>query len=289
MATKDRLGDLKRVLHLSEYLEEDNDFNANQVCSSFGLLLKQIVQIQESIKELENTLEEVRMLHSEIEQSSFGQCHLKNKLNNAVAKIANFAKGITQQLSDLDKYRSKDNVEMDSNAAEMRIREIHYTTMRMKFSKVLHSYNQAMESHRENCIKRLQRHLSISGIDPSTESLETILNHGTEHQLIQDVQTDIQVLSQKYNLQIARHTEILTLEEKLTDLHNLFMTLQFLTSQQSDLLDNVEYHVSKSREFIDSASRQVKKAREYKRKNSAAKIVMAPVTAFKHICHRLSF
>ena len=58
---------------------------------------------------------------------------------------------------------------------------------------------------------------------------------------------------------------MLTLEQSVTELHQMFLDFALLTEQQGELLDQIEYQVSGAADHVEVANVEVHHAIEYQK------------------------
>ena len=59
---------------------------------------------------------------------------------------------------------------------------------------------------------------------------------------------------------------MLTLEQSVAELHQMFLDFALLTEQQGELLDQIEYQVRSAADYIEDANVDVHEAIEYQKK-----------------------
>lgn len=62
-----------------------------------------------------------------------------------------------------------------------------------------------------------------------------------------------------------RHEDIQRLERSLIELHEMFVDMSILVSEQGEMIDRIEYSVAKSGNYVESARKKVKRAEELQR------------------------
>lgn len=64
----------------------------------------------------------------------------------------------------------------------------------------------------------------------------------------------------------GKYQDVLTLEQSVAELHQMFLDFALLTEQQGELLDQIEYQVKSAADYIDDANVDVHEAIEYQKK-----------------------
>ncbi|XP_011489942.1 syntaxin-11-like [Oryzias latipes] len=156
------------------------------------------------------------------------------------------------------------------NRAVSRIARIQYDTLAFALRSAMENYNSAEEKQREICKTRIQRQASIIGKDISDEQLNDLVNKGGEgwEELCQSLQPPgAQSCRTALNEIKTRHTELVNLEARLKDIHEMFLQMAVLVEEQGSLLNSIETHVGKTEEHIKNSDHKFKEALIHKKKN----------------------
>jgi len=63
----------------------------------------------------------------------------------------------------------------------------------------------------------------------------------------------------------GKYQDVLTLEQSIAELHQMFMDFALLTEQQGELLDQIEFNVAQATDHVEEANVQVHEAIEYQK------------------------
>ncbi|XP_071776744.1 syntaxin-11-like [Centroberyx gerrardi] len=155
-------------------------------------------------------------------------------------------------------------------SAVSRITRVQYDTLSRAFHGVMGDYNKAEEMQRETCRGRLQRQAAILGSDITDEQLDTLVDKGGEGwaELSHSLQTEGGRSSRWALCEIkGRHKELVELEARMKEVHDLFLHMAMLVEEQGSMLNNIEANVCGTQEYIEKINIHIKKALQYKRKN----------------------
>jgi len=64
----------------------------------------------------------------------------------------------------------------------------------------------------------------------------------------------------------GKYQDVLTLEQSVAELHQMFLDFALLTDQQGELLDQIEHQVKSAADYIEDANVDVHEAIEYQKK-----------------------
>ncbi|XP_066104474.1 syntaxin-11 isoform X1 [Saccopteryx bilineata] len=153
------------------------------------------------------------------------------------------------------------------NSAVARISRVQYSALTRAFQRAMHEYNQAEMKQRENCKIRIQRQLEIMGKDVSGDQIEDMFEQGKWDVFSENLLADVKGARAALNEIESRHRELLKLESRIRDVHELFLQMAVLVEEQADTLNVIELNVEKTLDYTGQAKAQVRKAVQYKKKN----------------------
>uniref|UniRef100_A0A8C3G5L2 t-SNARE coiled-coil homology domain-containing protein n=1 Tax=Cyclopterus lumpus TaxID=8103 RepID=A0A8C3G5L2_CYCLU len=70
----------------------------------------------------------------------------------------------------------------------------------------------------------------------------------------------------------TRHKELLELEGRIRDIHELFFQMAQLVEEQGCMLDNIEANVGATQDYVVKATVQITRAVKYKKNNPCKKL-----------------
>ena len=80
----------------------------------------------------------------------------------------------------------------------------------------------------------------------------------------------------------GKYQDVLTLEQSVAELHQMFLDFALLTEQQGELLDQIEFNVTQATDYVEEAIVETHQAIEYQksiRKKQCWIIIIATVAA----------
>ncbi|CAN9501994.1 unnamed protein product [Ophioblennius macclurei] len=147
-----------------------------------------------------------------------------------------------------------------------------YVSLTKDFHEAMSQYNQAEMVQRENCKTRIQRQAEIMGKEVSREQIDEMIETGKwnvfSDSLLTEGRTARSALSEIEN----RHRELLELEGRIRDIHELFFQMALLVEEQGCMLDNIQANVHATQDYVATAEAQIKKAVRYKKNNPCKKL-----------------
>lgn len=64
----------------------------------------------------------------------------------------------------------------------------------------------------------------------------------------------------------GKYQDVLTLEQSVAELHQMFLDFALLTEQQGELLDQIEHNVTQATDYVEEANVETHTAIEYQKK-----------------------
>ncbi|XP_004397095.1 PREDICTED: syntaxin-11 [Odobenus rosmarus divergens] len=151
------------------------------------------------------------------------------------------------------------------NSAVARIWQAQYSALTCTFQSAMHQYNQAEMKQRHNCKIRIQRQLEIMGKDVSGEQIEDMFEQGKWDVFSENLLADVKGARAALNEIESRHRELLRLESRIRDVHELFLQMAVLVEEQADPLNVIELNVERTLDYTGQAKAQVRKAVQYEK------------------------
>lgn len=63
----------------------------------------------------------------------------------------------------------------------------------------------------------------------------------------------------------GKYQDVLTLEQSVAELHQMFLDFALLTEQQGELLDQIEFNVTKATDYVEEANVETHQAIKYQK------------------------
>ncbi|XP_027856886.1 syntaxin-11a [Xiphophorus couchianus] len=197
---------------------------------------------------------------------------IKRDANALGRDIKARGEAIYARLEKMGKLSKELEEEHGLTSAVARMVRSQYVSLTSAFHEAISEFNEAEMIQRENCKNRIQRQAEIMGKEVSREQIDEMIETGKcnifTDNLLQEGRTARSALNEIEN----RHKELLELESRIRDIHELFFQLALLVEEQGSMLDNIEANVGATQDYIAKATVQIKKAVKYKRNNPCKKL-----------------
>ncbi|KAM9432477.1 syntaxin-11-like isoform 1-T1 [Salvelinus alpinus] len=193
--------------------------------------------------------------------------------SNALAKgIKTRGEGIYTRLEKIGMQHKRLEEEHGAHSALVRMVRSQYVSLTGAFHEAMSEYNQAEMGQRENCKTRIQRQAKIMGKEVTGDQIEEMVETGKwnvfSDNLLADGRTARSALTEIEN----RHKELVELESRIKDIHELFFQMALLVEEQGAMVDNIEANVVATTDFVGKAQAQIKLAVKYKKNNPCRKL-----------------
>ncbi|XP_055051874.2 syntaxin-1A isoform X2 [Misgurnus anguillicaudatus] len=263
---KDRIQELRQGKVPGEEVEEP-------VYTETGFMedfFEQVKEIQGSINSLAEKVEEVKRNHSTILASSNPETQAE--LEELMTDIKKLAYEVHSKLNNI-----KQTVEHEETV-NLRIRKNQHSILSCKFVEVMSDYNAIQSDYRERCKGHIQRHLEIR-INTTDVDLESMLESGSPSVFTSGIVTESSITEQAVKEIELRHSEIISLEKSLHELHEMFMQMAMLIESQGKLMNNIEISVSCAQDYVEKAKETTKAAIKVQKTNRTKLILIGGCVA----------
>ncbi|XP_059212014.1 syntaxin-11-like [Centropristis striata] len=281
---RDRLERLQDISEEQEECESEfygQEYDVDKVTlSQQAVIFENTSPIDNLLKEAHAIRKEISLLQLEVERlriqnerfaTSVGRLTLLKKDSDSIARgIQQRGQALYVRLQALGEKSSQLEEEDGPNSAVSRIARTQHDTLARAFQAAMSDYSEAEEMQRSTCRGRIQRQASILGSEITDEQLDEMVEKGGEGwaELSHSLQTDGARSSRWAMCEIkGRHKELVELESRLREIHELFLDMAMLVEEQGSMINNIERNVHGTEEYIEKINVHIKKALEYKKKN----------------------
>ncbi|XP_028295826.1 syntaxin-11-like [Gouania willdenowi] len=277
---RDMLEKLQNVNEEREDSQSESEYDDNVPVLHQAVLFETSSAIDDVLKEAHSIRKEISLLHLEVERltaqnerygTSVRRFSLLKKDSDSIGReIQQRGEALYFRLQALGKESRSLEEKEGPNTAVSRISRVQYDTLSRAFHQVMNDYSKAEEMQRDKCRQRIQRQASILGTQITDEQLDVLVDKGGEGwmELSQSLQPSAAHSSHWALNEIkGRHKELVELEARMKEVHELFLHMALLVEDQGQLLNNIEAHVCGSQDYIENFNVHVKRALRYKRKN----------------------
>ncbi|XP_056152338.1 syntaxin-11a [Lampris incognitus] len=283
---KDRLSDLHDVSarpphmvigpEVDRVFEDDGDLEQNAIVFDNEDLMKTV------FKEAHSMRKEISLLKMDVKRlgkqntrflTSVRRISSIKRDSNALGRdIKARGESIYASLEKLGTQSKELEEEHGPYSALVRMARAQLVSLTYAFNEAMTEYNEAEMVQRENCKTRIQRQTEIMGKEVSREQIEEMIETGKWNVFSENLLTDGKMARSALTEIENRHRELLDLESRIRDIHELFFQMALRVEEQGAMLDNVEANVLATIDYVAKGTRQIEKAVRYKESNPCKRL-----------------
>lgn len=275
---------LERLQAISEEQDSEPDFYEPEVdkmtLSQQAVVFENSSALKNILKEAHSIRKDLSLLHLQVERlnkhnerfgTSVRRLTLIKKDSDSIARgIQQQGEALYGRLQALGNESKQLEDKEGLNSAVSRIARVQYEQLTQTFHNIMSDYSEAEEMKKVSCRQRIQRQASIMGSEITDQQLDVLVDKGGEGwaELSQSLQTQGAHSSRWAMDEIkGRHNELVELEARLKEVHELFLHMAVLVEEQGSMINNIEANVCSTEEYVEKTSAHIKRALKYKRKN----------------------
>lgn len=236
-------------------------------------LFKDIQGIRTSNSHLKEDVRRLGKQNSRFLTSMRRLSSIKRDTSTIAKDIKARGEEIHRKLQALRDFSEDSETKYGSNSIVARVAKDHYIDLMHAFQEAMFEYNTTEMNQRENCKIRIQRQLEIMGKTVSGNQIEDMIEHGKWDVFSENLLSDIKGARSALNEIETRHKELMKLECRIREVHELFLQVALLVEEQADTFNVIELNVQKVEEYVGQAKGEVRRALEYRRKHPCRTIL----------------
>lgn len=274
---KDRLCDLNNVASKNSQVEPDEENVDNGELEQHAVVFEGEDIMDDMFKEAQAMHKKIAHLRMEVKRlgkqntrflTSVRRISSIKRDSNAIARnIKAEGEKLYARLQQMEAQCKELDEKHGACSVLARMVRSQYNSLTNAFHSAMSEYNEAEMAQRENCKIRIQRQTEIMGKQVTGDQIEEMIETGKWNVFSDDLVTDERTFRSALSEIENRHKELLELESRIRDIHELFFQLALLVEQQGAMVDNIEANVCATEEFIGKATVEIKKAVKYKKQN----------------------
>ncbi|XP_077207017.1 syntaxin-11 [Paroedura picta] len=198
---------------------------------------------------------------------------IKRDTNTIAKDIKARGEEIHRKLQALRDLSEDAEMKYGSSSLIARVSKDHYVDLMYTFQEAMFEYNETEMNQRENCKTRIQRQLEIMGKDVSGNQIEDMIEQGRWDVFSENLLSDIKGARSALNEIETRHKELMKLECRIKEVHELFLQVALLVEEQADTFNVIELNVQNIQDYVGEAKGEVRRALEYRRKHPCRTIL----------------
>lgn len=272
---------LERLQTISEVQEDyDPDYDEDEVTLAQEAVIFDNSEMDCILKEANSIGKEISMMNLDVERlnvqneqlaTAVGKITIVRRDFDRIARrVQQHGEAVYNRLKALGEERKRLEEKEGPNIAVSRIARVQYDNLTSAFHAAMNDYNQAEDMKKKICRVRIQRQSSIMGTKITDGQLDVLVDKGGEGwgELSDSLRSAGGQTSRWAMCEIkGRHKELVELEARMKDIHELFLQLAILVEEQGPMLNNIEFNVCRTEQYVENINVNIKRALQYKRKN----------------------
>ncbi|XP_033473961.2 syntaxin-19 [Epinephelus fuscoguttatus] len=282
---RDRLEELqKRAQDFSEAASENaNPFSGEgDDDDSVSVITPQAVVFEEE-PIIENFLSEAQLIRDDITALDIEVLKFCQQQKTLVATMRRFsvmkkessitrdiklkAESLHRRLDALSKQAQRTEDQQGPTAVTTRIQRSQHAALYRKFQQVMLQYNEGLLTKQEHCKHFIIRQLEVSGRDVTEEEVNEMVATGKWEVFNENLLNDAKITRSQLSEIEQRHKELLSLENNMKELRDLFMDIFMLVEEQGAYIEHIQTNVERTQDYVAASNEKFKMAARYKKKN----------------------
>lgn len=199
--------------------------------------------------------------------SSMRRFSVLKKDSNITKDIKDQAESIKNRLDSLSNQVQKVETETGSSSSLTRILKNHHAALFRSFQSIMLRYNDAIMSKQAKCKTFIIRQLEVAGKEVSEEEVNKMVDQGKWDVFNGNLLTEVKITKGQLSEIEQRHKELITLENQIKDLRDIFLQIYILVDEQGEALNNIEMATKNTEDYVQKTNEKFKSAVRYKRRN----------------------
>ncbi|KAJ8270599.1 hypothetical protein GJAV_G00116930 [Gymnothorax javanicus] len=260
---RDRLGDLWGITKDASG-DEFNDSMQETQLDPLAMVLDEDPSMDQVFQEVQSVRREIALLKMDVQRLGAQNSRfltsvrristIKRDANSIARDVRLRGESVYTRLQKMEACYRELEEKHGVNAALARIARSQYVTVSRTFHNVMFEYNRAEMKQREHCKSRIQRQAGIMGQEVTGERIEEMIESGKWDLFSGNVVTE----GRSSRVALAeierRHRELLDLESRVREIHDLFLQIALLVEEQGSALESIEANGPKFDNLVDALS-----------------------------------
>ncbi|KAM4794691.1 syntaxin-19 isoform 1-T2 [Rhinophrynus dorsalis] len=277
---KDRLQELKMK---AKELELSKDPKPPTEETHEPMEIKQQAVIFEKEPIIESHLHEIQKLQTDISELSDNVTKFGQQQKILVSSMRRFsvmksecditkdikvqAENIKKRLDSLSQQVKKAESDSGPSSGLARILKTQHVALFRSFQKTMLQYNEMNAAKQAKCKTFIMRQLEVAGREVSEEEVNKMVEQGKWDIFNENLITEAKITKTQLSEIEQRHKELISLENQMKDLREIFLQISLLVEEQGEMMNNIEMVTTNTENFVQKTTEEFKLAVKYKKKH----------------------
>ncbi|XP_026151771.1 syntaxin-19 [Mastacembelus armatus] len=258
-------------------LEGDNDdFVVLGIVTPQGVMFEEEPNIVNLLSEAQEIRNDITALETEVLRftqqqktlvSTMRRFSLIKKDSSLTRDVKLQAEKIHRRLDAFSKLVQPTEDQQGPTAVTTRIQCSQYAALNRKFQEIMRQYNEGLLTKQERCKHFITRQLEVLGKDVKEEEVNEMFATGKWEVFNENLLNDARITRSQLSEIEQRHKELLSLENKMKELRDLFTDIFMLVEEQGASIEHIQTNVERTQDFVLASNEKFKLAARYKEKN----------------------
>ncbi|XP_076018148.1 syntaxin-19 [Genypterus blacodes] len=237
---------------------------------------------------IENFLSEAQQIRNDITTLETEVLKFSQQQKNLVATMRRFsvmkkessivrdiklqAENLHRRLDALSKQAERTEEQQGLASVTSRIQRTQHAALHRKFQQVMRLHNEGLLTKQERCKHFIIRQLEVSGREVTEEEVNEMVATGNWEVFNENLLNDARITRSQLSEIEQRHKELLSLENNMMELRDLFADIFMLVEEQGAAIDHIQTNVERTQEYVVSSNDKIKTAARYKKNNPLRKL-----------------
>jgi len=270
MPVRDRLAEMQKASKYSKDIEkgfEELEMTTplNQQLSDFDEFMAKAQDLVAEVAKVEQNVAQMNILQKKVfstpvrsEREKF-QAELSDYINQNKQLGRKIQKVVKEEQSKVEKLSGKKGL-TSKDLSELHIRKIQIQTHSKRFLEIWTEYNNIQVEYRDKTKKQLVNNIKITGCELTNEQIEEKIDSGDLTGFSSILQETARAKEDLVAIE-NRHAEMLKLERGIVEIHDMFIEISNLVSQQGEMVTRIEDNVIKAEVDVERGKDDLNKAR----------------------------
>ncbi|KAM9320949.1 syntaxin-19 [Gastrophryne carolinensis] len=226
-------------------------------------------EIHKLQKDINNLSENVKKFgqQQKILVSSMRRFSVLKKESNVTKDIKVQAENIKNRLDSLGQQVKRAETELGQSSSLARILRNHHAGLFRNFQTAMFQYNDTIADKQTKCKTFIIRQLEVAGKEVSEEEVNKMMEQGKWDVFNENLLTEVKITKGQLNEIEQRHKELISLENQVKDLRDIFLQIFMLVEEQGEMINNIEMVTKNTEDYVQRTNEKFKLAVRYKKKH----------------------
>ncbi|NXN87768.1 STX19 protein, partial [Bombycilla garrulus] len=226
-------------------------------------------EIQKLQNEINNLVEEVNKFSQQQKTlvSSMRRFSVLKKESNLAREIKIQAEHARKGLEELRGAARRAESEQGRGRAVARILAAQHAFLWHRYRHAVLAYGRAIAAKQDSCRTFILRQLEVAGKEVSEEEVNDMLQQGKWEIFNENLLTEARITKAQLSEIEQRHKELVSLENQIKDVKELFVQISVLVEEQGEMINNIEMCMNNTQEYTQVSKEKFGLAVRYKRRN----------------------